>query len=169
MLIGAGVAGKRRRGGRRGVVIAAGVVVIVIAIAAAAVVSGLVGGKANAAVGDCFDPPTSVDDTYADVVRHPCDQEHGAEVIFVGTIVRHDFPDDGDFAADIQTQCPSAFRAYTGVAFDQALDYDLGAFTPSEDSWKHGDRGLICYLVRIDEGTWTGSVRGTLRSAQPTA
>ncbi|MBA3875836.1 MAG: hypothetical protein C0498_02695 [Anaerolinea sp.] len=67
----------------RGIVLRVGIVALII-------VGGLVlrpflsGSAGDLKVSDCFDPPAADTETVSDVQHQPCDQDHGAEVFFVG-------------------------------------------------------------------------------------
>jgi hypothetical protein len=120
------------------------------------------GNATDLAVGDCFDAPTTVDETVEDVSHHPCTDAHTAEVFFVA-----DHPDTGSFpgyeAFDTFTEdnCPATFATYTGMDFygDEAVDYDIGVLYPLEEGWGQGDHEITCYLLRVDEGPMTASLK----------
>jgi hypothetical protein len=69
------------------------------------------------------------------------------------------FPTDSQWVSWVETQCIPAFRTYTGLDYATDPTFDLGYFTPSPDGWSGGDREVTCYVVRIDGGPMSQSVR----------
>lgn len=110
-------------------------------------------------VGDCFDAPTTVDETVDDVSHHPCTDPHTAEVIFVGDYPESaTYPGVDAFDAFTEANCIPAFNTYTGLDFETALDYDMGIFYPLEEAWG-ADREITCYVVRSDESKMSQSIK----------
>jgi len=122
----------------------------------------LTGNAGDLKVGDCFDLPASDQETVKDVQHHPCTDLHGGEVIFIGDIPgsRSDpYPSDDAMFAFLTETCLPAYNTYTGTDIATQATYDIGWFQPSEDGWKGGDQGVICYLYRIDEVPFKGSLK----------
>lgn len=120
----------------------------------------LPGAASDLKVGDCFDPPTTIGEEVDEVTHHPCTDPHGAEVVFVGDFSPTEgFPTDDDLQAYYTANCIPAFNAYTGLDFETALEYDMGALTPTEEGWGGGDREITCYLVRADLGQMNASLK----------
>jgi hypothetical protein len=120
------------------------------------------GNATDLAVGDCFDAPTTTDETVEDVSHHPCTDAHTAEVFYVADYTDSTtYPGLDAFDTFTQANCPAAFDAYTGLDFyaDSAKDYDIGLFYPLEEGWDQGDHEISCYIVRVDEGPMSGSLR----------
>ncbi|OGO53687.1 MAG: hypothetical protein A2V84_01835 [Chloroflexi bacterium RBG_16_70_13] len=139
-----------------------------IGIVAVLVIGGFIfrdfisGNAAELKVGDCFDPPTSITETVEDVQHHPCDQEHGGEVFFVGKSTGANdapYPSDEALATEVFGFCDASFTAYTGKDPDFDPEWTYGYFIPTSDGWGDGDRGIICYATKIDESTTTDSIR----------
>lgn len=129
-------------------------------IVLASVGCSLLGGNvASLAVGDCFDPPNTVE--VEDVKRHPCTDPHGGEVFFVTDYAPSEgpLPDEADFRDFLGDRCPAAFEAYTGIDWASDTTYDIGTLWPSQDSWNGGDREMTCYVVRVDGAALTQSLR----------
>ena len=121
------------------------------------------GSAGDLQVGDCFDPPSGVE-TVKDVQHHPCNEGHIAEVYYVGTYEAArgaPYPPADAFDQFITDACLPAFEAYTGSdAFQQSV-LDGGYFYPTTDGWTNGnDRGMTCYLYRVDNQKATQSYRG---------
>jgi hypothetical protein len=142
--------------------------IIGIGILAVVLVGGFIfrdflsGNAAELKVGDCFDLPTSSDETIEDVQHHPCDQVHGGEVFFDGESAAADdaaYPADDVMAFEVFGFCDPVFIAYTGKDSDNDLEWTYGYFVPTSDGWGDGDRGIICYAAKIDGTTTTGSIK----------
>jgi hypothetical protein len=121
------------------------------------------GNATDLAVGDCFDAPTTgVDETVEDVSHHPCTDAHTAEVFYVADYPDADaYPDVDAFDVFTEANCPPAFQAYTGLDFYSAAaeDLDIGLFYPLEEGWGRGDHEITCYIVRVDSGTMSASLK----------
>ena len=124
----------------------------------------LPGNATDLEVGDCFDAPTTVDETVEDVSHHPCTDAHTAEVFFVADYPGADaYPGVEAFDAFTEANCPPAFQEYTGLDFygTEAEDLDIGLFYPLEEGWNQGDKEITCYIVRVDGGPMNQSVKRT--------
>lgn len=122
----------------------------------------LTGNAGDLKVGDCFDVPTSTAETIKDVQHHPCTDEHGAEVFFVGAYpgTKTDpYPTDDEMVTFLTNTCIPQYRAYTGVEVASQEVYDIGWFQPTQDGWKNGEQGVICYVYRLDETKFKGSLK----------
>ena len=117
------------------------------------------GSPAELKAGDCFDVPTTTGQTVNDVQHHPCTESHTGEVILV---TEHpaakgaNAPTDTDLTSYLISTCGPALTTYVGP---DTAKFDLGAFSPTEDGWKDGDRGVTCYLTMLDESAMTVSSR----------
>ncbi len=122
----------------------------------------LPGNAADLSVGDCFDAPTTIDETVEDVAHHPCTDAHTAEAFYVADYPAADaYPGVEAFDEFTESNCVPAFQAYTGLDFfsAQAEDYEMGMFYPLEEGWRGGDHEIACYLARFDGGPMTGSLK----------
>lgn len=126
--------------------------------ATVAVVAWVVLAGSGLAPGECFDPPDTRGD-FAEVETVPCSEPHRAEVYFAGG---YDEPGPYDelalldFATD---RCVTEFEPYTGRHLQTESELDIGWWFPSEDEWVAGRRQVVCYVVRQDDGSMTGSLR----------
>lgn len=113
-------------------------------------------------VGDCFDDPAGVT-VITDVQHHPCTEAHTAEVVFLGSMTGDNatYPSSTVLDTYIETNCLPAWNAYTGKNFQTETVLGLGYYSPSDEGWKDGDRGIVCYAVREDGATMTTSVKKT--------
>ena len=136
-----------------------------IAIVAVFIVGGLIfrdrlgGSPAELKVGDCFDVPTKAGETVNDVQHHPCTETHTAEVIL---LTKHPAakgvpePTNAALTSYLIDTCGGALSGYVGGDTDK---FDLGAFYPTSEDWKNGDRGVTCYMTMLDESAMTVSFR----------
>lgn len=111
-------------------------------------------------VGDCFDDPQGVT-VVTDVQHSPCNEAHSAEVIFLGNLTGDNatYPSDVAFETYVADTCLPAWTAYTGKDYQTEVVLSLGFYKPSEEGWKGGDRGVVCYAAREDGAAMTTSVR----------
>jgi hypothetical protein len=135
-------------------------IIAVIAIGAFVFRDRLSGNAGELKVGDCFDDPAGVTEV-TDVQHHPCTEAHNAEVIHIG-----DLPgDDATYASEatidtfIESNCLTAWQAYTGKSYEEEVVLGLGYYIPSDEGWKEGDRQVICYAAREDGAPMTTSVK----------
>lgn len=114
-------------------------------------------------VGDCFDVPTGDlrGTVLKDVQHHPCGDAHSAELIFIGSVPGTDdsFPGIPSFTAYAKKECAPAFQSYIGRSYEADTTYDLTYLYPTSDGWKKGDRGITCFVTRVDGKPITGTVR----------
>ncbi len=118
------------------------------------------GGASDLQAGDCFDIPTTATDTVKDVQHHPCSESHTAEVIIVTAhpaAKGAPLPTDAAMASYLSETCGNALMAYVDTA--DAATYDLGAFYPLEKDWDKDERGVTCYLTKLDGSSMTASAK----------
>ena len=109
------------------------------------------GSPAGLQVGDCFDVPTKAGETVNDVQHHPCTEAHTAEVFLLTThpaAKGANEPTDAQLTSYLVDTCGGALSGYVGADLSK---FDLGAFYPTSEDWKNGDRGITCYLTMLDE------------------
>ena len=110
-------------------------------------------------VGDCFVIPTTT--SIQTVEKHPCNESHNAEVIFVGEHTGETYPIALSLDSFVEDNCVPAFATYVGTEIDAAGDLTIGYFYPSRDTWSGGDRTFTCYAANEDESPMTESVKGS--------
>lgn len=150
------------RSSRRGRIIGlVALLIIAIGVVGFVVLRDRVPNDVNSlAAGECFDRPQET--TVTAVQRQPCDEAHDAETVLV-----LNYPADsgaaypivsgfGDYAAE---NCIPAFESYTGRIYANDVELEMGYFGPTLGSWGDGDRGIICYVYRVDAQKLTASVR----------
>ena len=135
-------------------------VIAVIVIAGVILRPFISGNASDLSVGDCFDLPTSTATEVKDVQHHPCDQDHGGEVIWVGNYpgTKSDpYPTDPEMFAFVSSQCIPVYNTYTGKDLTTQLEWDVNWLQPTEDGWKKGDLKVTCFLFRVDNTKFKGS------------
>jgi len=110
-------------------------------------------------VGACFDDPPSFE-SVTDVPILDCSEPHDNEVIALEQMRATSYPGDESVASLSEDACVRVFDGAMGVPY---LDspYEVGWFSPSQDSWDVGDREIICFVFDPTLEKITGSVRGS--------
>ena len=109
----------------------------------------------NVKVGDCFaDIPSGNRVSWVNTIS--CDRPHVAEVAAVLTMPDGSFPDDSVFS-DYKQKCRDSLGSYSSTAMQDA-NVDLAVMPPSQDSWKQGDRDMVC--IATFNSKRTGSIKG---------
>jgi hypothetical protein len=145
----------------RGLIIRIGIIAV-IAVGALIFRDRLSGNATDLKVGDCFDRPSSANQTVKDVQHHPCTEAHTAEVVFVGTnpSAKGTPPlSDSQWVDYLSSSCLPAYDAYTGTDLLKSDVMDLGAITPLDEDWNKGVRDVTCYAYRLDGATMTASIK----------
>jgi hypothetical protein len=134
-------------------------------IVAAIVIGGIIfrdrltSNASDLKAGDCFDTKTATE--VKDVQHHPCTEAHTAEVVLVANHTAAKgtaYPADSAIDAWADATCVPAILSYVGPTADlSALNY--GIFYPKSDDWADGDRQMICYVMRLDLGPMTQSLK----------
>jgi hypothetical protein len=146
----------KRKGRRRSIVILA---VLVVFIGVVLYVARNNVQANDLKVGDCFNVPT--DATFQTVEKHPCNESHTGEVIFVGEYSGATYPISPDMDSYVSDQCVPAYEAYVGRAYDSEPQLDIGYMQPTQDGWNSGDRTVTCYITQPDDSPMTESVKGS--------
>ncbi|MFF3885071.1 DUF4190 domain-containing protein [Streptomyces sp. NPDC001914] len=125
------------------------------------------GGSAfSLEVGECFDTMSgSLKGLAFDVDEVPCKGEHDAEVFADLTMDEGDYPGDDELADAADQRCYLMRNTYAMDSWAVPGDVAVYSFTPTEQSWRGGDRKVSCLFGNNDEG---GSLTGSLRNDQLT-
>ena len=114
-------------------------------------------------VGDCIDLPNT-DEAVSEVQHQPCTTAHDAEVflnITDPTAAGQPFPGSESFKNQVIATCVPAASQYLGASFDTLTALDVGWFRPTSDSWdEKNDRGITCYLYKVDESKLNKTLKG---------
>ncbi|MDY0913211.1 septum formation family protein [Rathayibacter festucae] len=114
----------------------------------------------SVAKGDCLQEPD--DDRVADVEAVPCAEPHALEVFHVFAQPGDDYTSRNTLLAQADAGCEPEFGAVMSIAYgDSALEYR--SFVPSEVSWRHGDRAIVCAVFDPAADSTTGSLFGAAR------
>lgn len=137
---------------------------VISALWAAGLTAAIVGGAfssthstsaRNVRLGDCWaDVPSG--NRVSRVNTTKCDLPHRAEVVGVLTMPDGSFPADSVFK-NYKQQCRDALASYSSTAMDDST-VDLAVMPPSEESWKQGDRDMVCIATFSSQRT--GSIKG---------
>jgi hypothetical protein len=129
---------------------------------------------ATLTVGDCFDtdqfaPGRSIDRHALHLVA--CTDPHQHEVYAIeGSTETSATPFPGDLAmsAFADDVCLAAFEPALGVGY-RPSSLDFATITPDANSWKAGDRAVICAVHDADFAELTGSRLATTTTTATTA
>ena len=110
-------------------------------------------------VGDCIEVPTAGE--FTSLQHRPCTEPHDGEVYYEANYPDQDtLPTTAQFDTFFERECLAArFQAYTGLTYQQAAGIDAMYFSPTADSWPHGDREIVCILVPATGGKISQSYR----------
>lgn len=110
--------------------------------------------------GDCLLEPDG--GRVADVDVVPCGEVHDLEVFHGFAQPGDDYTSRNTLLAQAEAGCESQFAAAIGISYgDSALEYR--SLVPSEVSWRHGDRTILCAVFDPAAGPSAGSLLGTAR------
>ncbi|QWB23286.1 MULTISPECIES: DUF4190 domain-containing protein [Streptomyces] len=110
--------------------------------------------------GDCFDAPDGLEgDTY-DVDPVPCEGGHDGEVFGVVTLPGGAFPGDARIGDIADERCYPLESQYAMDTWAMPADVDVYYLMPSRETWRFGDRSIICVFGKTDaKAELTGSLR----------
>jgi hypothetical protein len=111
-------------------------------------------------VGQCIELDVTATEV-AGVPVVPCDRTHQGEVFLVSDIPSSRFPGDESLSRRTEDLCTGdAFEDYVGASYMRSR-FEWYGIIPTEDSWRLGDRDVVCLVVRADGGNLRDSVRGS--------
>lgn len=123
----------------------------------------------NIKVGDCFNEPTASDmtkdanqgDLIASVPMRKCTEPHDNEVFASFKLADSAIlPTDQQVQEAVDKNCSAPFMQYVGKDINKSK-YDVAFMSPSEQTWKQGDREVTCYVTAKPGQKLTKSVKGT--------
>jgi hypothetical protein len=109
-------------------------------------------------VGDCTGDLTSGE--VSEMKLLPCDQAHWYEAYAAKLLTGDDFPGTTELQKDAQDYCTDEFKEFVGVSPSKS-DYDYFYLYPTTQTWKTGDREIMCLV-----GSEKGGVKGSLKGAK---
>lgn len=107
-------------------------------------------------VGDCLNEPEGT--TFSEVLSVPCGEPHDLEAFASITLPEGDFPGRPAISDKSEEFCDPKFFEFVGIAF-QDSSLTSAPFTPTAESWKGGDREIVC-LVGQEKAKTTGTLKG---------
>lgn len=87
-----------------------------------------------------------------------CAELHDSEVVKIGPVPSTIFPISDYVTDEILEECEKGFDEYTGLSYEDELDWIVGPFLPSKREWENGDRIFACIAFRADETQTAGSI-----------
>jgi ribosomal protein L40E len=114
----------------------------------------------NLQVGDCFDMSQAGE--ISTVEGRPCAQPHEFEVFHAFLLQAATFPAEAEMYEQAEAGCRDAFDDYVGVSWGSSGLY-FTQLTPTEASWRDGDRTVVCMLYDPADDQLTESARGSRR------
>ncbi len=110
-------------------------------------------------VGDCLND-SSVSGQISSVPLVQCSAPHDSEAYFSGKLADGDFPGETAVKKGAEALCGPAFTDFIGVPYQKGKGYDYTYYTPTADSWKAGDRQVMCVAFNPSGAQVTGTLRG---------
>lgn len=98
--------------------------------------------------GDCVNA-ADMSGMVSEVEAMPCTDPHDAQIIAEYEYPKGDYPGDDEFATKAETFCVDEFATFVGISYDES-EFELGPLTPTEQSWKMGDRVLQCVVISAE-------------------
>ncbi|MGV9938162.1 DUF4190 domain-containing protein [Streptomyces sp. NPDC003401] len=111
--------------------------------------------------GDCFDVPgDSIGEDVYDVDTVDCAGEHEGEVFGTVPLDGGSYPGDDFVAAEAEDGCHPLEAEYAMDTWTLTEEIDVYHLTPTRESWKWGDRQIVCVFAHTDgRSALTGSLR----------
>jgi hypothetical protein len=111
----------------------------------------------DARLGDCVQDSSDFGgDDRLPVV--PCDVSHYGEVYAVFSLRGTTYPGDIPVENMAGDGCDSRLDPYLGRLANARIGWDYDDYTPTAETWRDGDRHVVCVLFRTDGVQLVGSV-----------
>ncbi|MCP1412544.1 septum formation family protein [Paenarthrobacter sp. A20] len=111
-------------------------------------------------MGDCIANPDSQE--VVDVTIIPCDQSHDLEAFALTNIDASTFPGDTEVGTQAEEYCGAQFATFVGLPFEESA-LEVTFLHPTSDSWKNGDREIVCLIGGSAGSATTGSLKGAAK------
>lgn len=111
-------------------------------------------------LGDCIANPDSQE--VVDVTVIPCDQSHDLEAYALTNMDTSTFPGDTEVGTQAEQYCGAQFAPFVGVPFENS-ELEVTFLHPTSDSWKNGDREILCLIGGASGAATTGSLKGAAK------
>ena len=111
-------------------------------------------------VGDCFDESSSFGEGISDVPGVPCAQPHDYETYAVFDVSFDSFPSEESLGAIAYDSCLERFDSFVGLEYADSV-LQVITLNPTAESWKQGDREIVCALYDMNNEKLIGSTQGS--------
>ena len=109
-------------------------------------------------VGDCLQLP---DETLVQSVEGvPCGAPHDAQLYAEFDLPEGPFPGDVNLEQQAADGCYDRWTGAVGTVYENDTELDFTFFTPVEEGWQEGDRGVQCMIVTVDGSELVGDRLG---------
>ncbi|UVJ40309.1 septum formation family protein [Arthrobacter sp. CJ23] len=95
-----------------------------------------------------------------DVTIIPCGASHDFEAYAAMKFDGGAYPGDDAVQTQSQDFCGTEFATFVGKAFDDST-LEITYLYPTRDSWKGGDREIMCLIGGAAGAKTTGTLKGT--------
>lgn len=110
----------------------------------------------NLRVGDCVRDADDLVSGARTVYVVPCDQPHQMEAYYAFNLTGTRFPGSVDVRRSAESGCVAAFEDFAKMSY-QDSELRVRYFRPSAQTWRQGDRAVLCFA-----GPPTGTVSHTV-------
>ena len=109
-------------------------------------------------VGDCLEKPNGSE--VQDVTIIPCSQDHDFEAFAATNLEDSAYPGDAVITQKAEDFCSKEFAAFVGKPFDES-GLEMTYFFPTSESWKTGDKEIVCLVGGAAGAQTKGSLKGS--------
>jgi hypothetical protein len=109
-------------------------------------------------VGDCLEKPSGSE--VKDVTIIPCPHDHDFEAFAATNLDFSTYPGDTAITGKAEEFCDKEFAAFIGKPFDDSL-LEMTYFFPTRESWKTGDKEIVCLVGAAAGAQSKGSLKGS--------
>jgi Septum formation len=109
-------------------------------------------------VGDCMEEPDGSE--VKDVTIIPCAQAHDFEAFAATKLDGSDYPGDAVVSQKAEDFCGKEFATFIGKPFNDS-GLEMTYFFPTRESWKTGDKEIVCLVGGTAGEQSKGSLKGS--------
>ncbi|MDI2033227.1 septum formation family protein [Paenarthrobacter nitroguajacolicus] len=111
-------------------------------------------------LGDCIANPDT--DEVMDVTIIPCDQSHDLEAYAVTNLDSSAFPGTTEVGSKAEEFCGAQFAGFVGLPIEESA-LEVTYLHPTSESWKTGDREVVCLIGAAAGAATTGTLKGAAK------
>lgn len=111
-------------------------------------------------VGDCISEPGT--SQFRNVTIIPCGQDHQFEAFAATEVTESVFPGLSAMEDRAEEYCFAEFATFVGMDYQKSV-LDIFLFYPTRDSWRIGDREIVCFVGEPQGSTTIGTLKGAAR------